>query len=36
MGRHSEQVMKVADVRKANTNVVGDWRMPTLGDLNDC
>ena len=29
-----EQVLNVADVRKANINVVGNWRMPVLGDLN--
>ena len=31
---HFEQVMKVADVREANVNVVGNWRMPVLRDLN--
>ena len=30
-----EQVLNVADVRKANINVVGNWRMPVLGDLNE-
>ena len=29
-----EQVLNVADVRKATINVVGNWRMPVLGDLN--
>ena len=29
-----EQVLDVADDRDANINVVGDWRMPVLGDLN--
>ena len=29
-----EQVLNVADVREANINVVGSWRMPVLGDLN--
>ena len=29
-----EQVLNVADVREANVNVVGNWRMPMLGDLN--
>ena len=29
-----EQVLNVADVREANINVVGNWRMPELGDLN--
>ena len=24
-----------ADVREANINVVGNWRMPVLGDLNE-
>ena len=30
-----EQVLNVADVREANVNVVGNWRMPVLGDLNE-
>ena len=30
-----EQVLKVADVREANINVVGNWRIPVLGDLNE-
>ena len=30
-----EQVLNVADVREANINVVGNWRMPALGDLNE-
>ena len=30
-----EQVLNVADVREANINVVGNWRMPVLGDLNE-
>ena len=30
-----EQVLNVADVREANNNVVGNWRMPVLGDLNE-
>ena len=25
----------VADVREANINVIGNWRMPMLGDLNE-
>ena len=25
-----EQVLNVADVREANINVVGNWRMPVL------
>ena len=27
-----EQALNVADIREANTNVVGNWRMPVLGD----
>ena len=30
-----EQVLNVADVREANINVVGNWRMPVLGDLSE-
>ena len=30
-----EQVLNLADVREANINVVGNWRMPVLGDLNE-
>ena len=30
-----EQVLNVADVREGNINVVGIWRMPVLGDLNE-
>ena len=26
-----EQVLNVADVKEANINVVGNWRMPVLG-----
>ena len=33
--QYFEQVLNVADVREANINVVGNWRMPVLGDLND-
>ena len=29
-----EQVLNVADVMEVNINVVGNWRMPVLGDLN--
>ena len=29
-----EQVLNVADVREANMNVVGNWQMLVLGDLN--
>ena len=30
-----EQVLNVADVREANINVVSNWQMPVLGDLNE-
>ena len=30
-----EQVLNVADVREANINVVVNWQMPVLGDLNE-
>ena len=30
-----EQVLNVADVRDANINVVGNWRKPVLGNLNE-
>ena len=30
-----EQVLNVADVREANINVVGNWQMPVLKDLNE-
>ena len=30
-----EQVLNMADVREANINVVGNWRMPVLGDLSE-
>ena len=30
-----EQVLNVADVREANIRVIGDWRLPVLGDLNE-
>ena len=33
--QYFEQVLNVADVREANINVVGNWRMPVLGDLNE-
>ena len=29
---YSEQVLNVADAREANINVVGNWRMPVLGE----
>ena len=25
----------MADIREANINVVGNWRMPVLGGLNE-
>ena len=33
--KYFEQVLNVADAREANMNVVGNWRMPVLGDLNE-
>ena len=30
-----EQVLNVADVREPNINVVGNWQMPVLGDMNE-
>ena len=30
-----EQVLNVADVREANINIVGNWRITVLGDLNE-
>ena len=30
-----QQVLTIADVKEANINVVGNWRMPVLGDLNE-
>ena len=30
-----EQVLNVADVRKANVNIVVNWQMLVLGDLNE-
>ena len=35
LAEYFEQVLNVADVREANINVVGNWRMPMLGDLNE-
>ena len=32
--QYFEQVLPLAEVRKANINVVGNWRVPVLGDLN--
>ena len=33
--QYFEQVLNVEDVREANINVVGNCRMPVLGDLNE-
>ena len=30
-----EQILNVANVTEANINVVDNWRMPVLGDLNE-
>ena len=30
-----EQIQNMEDVREANINVVGDRRMPVLGELNE-
>ena len=30
-----EQILNVTDVRHANINVVGNSRMPVLGDFNE-
>ena len=30
-----EQVLNVEDVREANINLVGNWQMLVLGDLNE-
>ena len=35
MTEYFEQVLNVAGVREENINVVGNWRMPVLGDLNE-
>ena len=35
LAEYFEQVLNVADVREANINVVGNWLMPVLGDLNE-
>ena len=34
MAEYFEHFLNVADVREANINVVGNWRMPVLGELN--
>ena len=33
--KYFEHVLNVADGREANINVVGNWQMPVLGDLNE-
>ena len=33
--QYFERVLNVVDVREANINVVGNWRMPVLGELNE-
>ena len=33
--KYFEQVLNVTDDREANINVVGNWQMPLLGDLNE-
>ena len=33
--KYFDQVLNMADVREANINVVGNWRMPVLGDLKE-
>ena len=35
MGRVFEQVPNVEDLREANIKVVGDRRMPVLGEMNE-
>ena len=35
LAEYFKQVMNVADVKEANINVVGNWRMPMLGGLNE-
>ena len=35
MGIVFENFVNVADVKEGNINVVGNWRMPVLGDLNE-
>ena len=35
LAKYFEQVLNVADVREPNINIVGNWRMPVLGDLNE-
>ena len=33
--KYFEQLLNVADDQEANINVVGNWYMPVLGDLNE-
>ena len=33
--KYFEQILNVANAREANINVVGNWRVPVLGDLNE-
>ena len=33
MAEYFEQVLNVADGREVNINVVGNWRIPLLGDF---
>ena len=35
LAEYFEQVMNVEDVREANINASGNWRMPVLGELNE-
>ena len=35
MAVYFEQILNMADVMEANMNVVGNWRMPVMGDLNE-
>ena len=35
LAEYFEQVLNVEDMREVNINVVGNWRMPMLGDLNE-
>ena len=35
LAEYFEQVLNVADVREANINVVGNWWMQLLIDLNE-
>ena len=35
LAEYFKQVLNVSDVRKANINLVGNWWMSVLGDLNE-